>query len=207
MYEFVDGGEGGSKTIQGGVTRFPLKFNSGMNRPRFSPFDGQLYISGLTGWQSSGAKEAALHRVRYTGKPVNMANGLHVTPTAVSITFTNPLDAKAATDSGNWSVDEWNYEWAEHYGTEFYSVEDPKKKGGSNVKDPVEIKGIKLSDDGKTVTLQLEKVQPVMQMNIKYNIKAADGSPIKSEIYNTINKVPGSDAVAGNGSMPSASAR
>jgi hypothetical protein len=207
MYEFVPGENGGAATIQGGVTRFPLQFNTGINRPRFSPFDGQLYISGLTGWQSSGAKEAALHRVRYTGKPVNMANGLHVSPTGVSITFTSPLDAKVATDSGNWSVDEWNYEWAEHYGTEFYSVEDPKKKGGSGVKDAVEIKSIKLSDDHKTVTLELEKVQPVMQMNIKYNIKAADGSAIKSEIFNTINKVPGSEAVAGNGSMPSASAR
>jgi hypothetical protein len=194
MYEFVDG-----KTIQGGVTRFPLQFNSGMNRPRFSPFDGQLYISGLTGWQSSGAKEAALQRVRYTGKPVHMANGLHVTKSGVEITFTNPLDAQSAVDAGNWSVDQWNYEWAEHYGTTYFSASDPTKKGGNNVKDAVEITSIKLSADGKTVTLELADLKPVMQMNVKYNIKAADGTAIKSEVYNTINKVPGSDAVAGNG--------
>jgi hypothetical protein len=192
MYEFVDG------TIQGGVTRFPLQFNSGMNRPRFSPFDGQLYISGLTGWQSSGSKEAALQRVRYTGKPVHMANGLHVTKSGVEITFTNPLDAASATDAGNWSVEEWNYEWAEHYGTPYFSTSDPAKKGNS-AKDAVEITSIKLSADGRTVSLELAEVRPVMQMNVKYNIKAADGTAIKSEVYSTINKVPGSDAVAGNG--------
>jgi glucose/arabinose dehydrogenase len=194
MYEFVDG------QIQGGVTKFPLRFTSGMNRPRFSPFDGQLYISGLTGWQSSGAQEGALHRVRYTGKPVNMANGLHVTKTGVDITFTGALNPKSATDAGNWSVEQWNYEWAEHYGTQFFSVADPTKKGNA-ARDIVEIKEIKLSPDGKTVSIELAKVRPVMQMNIKYNINAADGSAIKSEIFNTIHKVPGSDATSGNGSV------
>ncbi|HEY7118697.1 MAG TPA: DUF6797 domain-containing protein [Tepidisphaeraceae bacterium] len=194
MYEFTDG------QIQGGVTRFPLRFNSGMNRPRFSPFDGQLYISGLTGWQSSGAREAAFHRVRYTGKPVIMPNGLHVTKTGVDVTFTSALEAKSATDAGNWSVEQWNYEWAEHYGSGNFSAEDPKKKGGDGVKDPVEIKSVKLSPDARTVTLELAQVIPVMQMNIKYNLKAADGTPAKSEIFNTINKVPGSDAIATNGS-------
>ena len=193
MYEFVDG------QIQGGVTKFPLRFNSGINRPRFSPFDGQLYLSGLTGWQSNGAKEAAFHRVRYTGKPVNMANGLHVTRTGVDITFTSALDAKSATDAGNWSVEEWNYEWAEHYGSPSFSVEDPTKKGGK-AKDVVEINELKLSADGKTVSIGLTQVRPVMQMNIKYNISAEDGTAIKSEIFNTIHKVPGSDAVSGNGS-------
>jgi hypothetical protein len=63
----------------------------------------------------------------------------------------------------------------------------------------VEITSIKLSADGRTVSLELAEVRPVMQMNVKYNIKAADGTAIKSEVYSTINKVPGSDAVAGNG--------
>ena len=185
MYEFVAG------QIQGGVTKFDVKFNSGMNRPRFSPFDGQLYISGLTGWQSSGAKEAAFQRVRYTGKPVNMANGLHVFKDAVEITFTNPLDEASATDAGNWSVEQWNYEWAEHYGSGNFSLADPKKKGGDSLKDPLEISGVTLSADKKTVRISLSEVKPVMQMNIKYNIKAADGTTIHSEIFNTIDKVPG----------------
>jgi hypothetical protein len=200
MYEFVGGEPKDGGVVQGGVTRFPVDFSSGMNRPRFSPFDGQLYLSGLTGWQSRGNKEAAFHRVRYTGKPVYMANGLHVTKTGLDITFTNPLDTAAATDPGNWSVDRWNYEWAEHYGTSYFSVDDPTKKGDQKIRDAMDIKSIHLSPDARTVTLELADVRPVMQMNVKYNLKAADGAPIKSEIYSTINKVPGSEAIAANGS-------
>ena len=60
------------------------------------------------------------------------------------------------------------------------------------LKDAVEISGVTLSADKKTVRISLPEVKPVMQMNIKYNIKAADGTTIHSEIFNTINKVPGS---------------
>src|SRR5205814_2135147 len=125
------------------------------------------------------------------GKPVNMANGLHVFKDAVEITFTNPLDEATATDAGNWSVEQWNYEWAEHYGSGNFSIADAKKKGGDSLKDPVEISGVTLAADKKTVRIKLPEVKPVMQMNIKYNIKAADGTTIHSEIFNTINKVPG----------------
>ncbi len=64
---------------QGGVVKFPLKFDSGVMRGRFHPKDGQLYVAGLKGWQTNGAKDGAIQRVRYTGKPVTMPNTLHVT--------------------------------------------------------------------------------------------------------------------------------
>ena len=125
------------------------------------------------------------------GEAAVRVNGLHVSKDSVEITFTNPLDEATATDAGNWSVEQWNYEWAEHYGSGNFSLADPKKKGGDSLKDAVEISGVALSADKKTVRISLPDVKPVMQMNIKYNIKAADGTTIHSEIFNTINKVPG----------------
>src|SRR5687767_7660318 len=62
---------------QGGVVRFPLRFDAGVMRARFRPQDGQLYLCGLRGWQTAGARDAALHRVRYTGKPVHMPAALN----------------------------------------------------------------------------------------------------------------------------------
>ena len=41
-----------------------------------------------------------------------------------------------------------------------------------------------------TVTLLTQPLQPVMQMRIKMNIKAADGSEIPSDVGSTINVVP-----------------
>ena len=51
------------------------------------------------------------------------------------------------------------------------------------------MKSATLSEDGKTVTLKIDNLQPVMQMKIAYNLKAADGAKVQNAIYNTINVV------------------
>ena len=65
---------------------------------------------------------------------------------------------------------------------------DPNRKGH----DSVQIRSVKLGPDGRTVFLEIPDLQPVMQMKIKCNLKAADGAPVAAEIFNTINKVPAS---------------
>ena len=52
------------------------------------------------------------------------------------------------------------------------------------------VAGVQLSDDGKTVTLKLAEVKPVMQMRIKMDVKSADGAPVNTNIFTTINVVP-----------------
>ena len=171
---------------QAGVVRFPLKFESGIMRGRFSKRDGQLYLCGLSVWQSNAGKEGAFQRVRYTGKTVNMPRELHVKPTGIELTFTSPLDATSASDAENYGIEQWAYKWTANYGSPEFSLKNPEEKAH----DPVEIKSVKLSADKKTVTFEIPDLKPVMQMKIKYNISAADGSPLKQEVYNTIHRVP-----------------
>ena len=180
FYESVDGVE------QGGLVRFPLKFDSGVMRGRFSPRDGQLYTCGLVVWQSNGPKQGAFHRVRYTGKPVNMVRDLKVRSNGVVLTFTRPLDPASAADLQNYAVDRWNYEWAEHYGSPEFSVKNPKQKGH----DPVAVTSARLSADGLTLSLGLEDVIPVMQQRVKLNVKAAEGAEVSQEVWHTIHRVP-----------------
>lgn len=180
FYETVDGIE------QGGLVRFPLKFDSGVMRGRFSPRDGQLYTCGLVVWQSNGAKQGAFHRVRYTGKPVTMVRDLKVKANGVELTFTQPIDPASAADLQNYAVDRWNYDWAERYGSPEFSVKNPKQKGH----DPVAVKSAKLSSDGRTLSLELEDIIPVMQQRVKLSVKAVDGSEITQELWHTIHKVP-----------------
>ena len=171
---------------QGGVFRFPFKFDSGAMRGRFSPVDGQLYVVGLKGWQTDGAKDGAFQRVRYTGKKVYFPEELHVTDAGVEIKFTNPLDAATAGDAQNYSIEQYNYRWTKEYGSADYKVSNPEQKG----RDPVDVKGVKLSDDHKSVLLLIPGLKPVDQMEIKLNINAEDGSPVVNRITNTINVVP-----------------
>jgi len=171
--------------VQGGVVRFPFKFDSGSMRARFHPVDGQLYVAGLKGWQTDGAKDASVQRVRYTGKPVQMPNALRVTDKGIHIGFTNPIDPATAGDMGNFSLEQWNYRWTKAYGSDEYKVSDPAAKGH----DPVEIQSVKVSGDRKGVFLAVAGLQPVMQMKITMNIKAEDGTALPKEIVHTINVV------------------
>ncbi len=171
---------------QGGVVKFPLKFTTGLMRGRFSPVDGQLYTSGLKGWQTNGVKDGAIHRVRYTGKSVTMQETLHVTTQGITIGFTGALDPKSAGDLQNYSIEQYNYLYSGAYGSADYKVSKPGEKGT----DPVAIKSVKVSADGKTVFLEVPGLKPVEQMRIKMNVKAVDGTRVPDEVCNTINVVP-----------------
>jgi hypothetical protein len=172
--------------MQGGVVKFPLTFATGIMRARFHPRDGQLYVAGLRGWQTSGARDGALQRVRYTGKPAHTAQELHVRAKGVDLTFTEPLDPESAANPENYSVQVWNYAWTKNYGSPELSVAEPGRKGH----DSLSINSVKLSADGKTVSLGLPGIQPVMQMMIRAKVKAADGAPVSVDVYNTINQIP-----------------
>jgi hypothetical protein len=166
--------------------QLPLKFASGIMRARFSPADGQLYVSGLRGWQTAGVRDGALQRVRYTGKPLHAALEMKATKGAVALTFSDPLDSETAGDAGNYAIQQWNYEWTEKYGSPDLSVAEPKKKG----RDSVDVKSAKLSADGRILTLEIPGLRPAMQTGIKVRVKAADGAAISFDLYATIHQVP-----------------
>jgi len=48
----------------------------------------------------------------------------------------------------------------------------------------------RLSADGKTVTLEIPGLKPVMQMGIKVRVRSADAAPVSLDVYLTINRVP-----------------
>jgi hypothetical protein len=179
MMEEVEG------ATQAAMVRIPFKLTSGAMRGRENPRDGQIYVSGLRGWQTEGIKEGGFYRIRHTGKPARMPVDFHVKTSGVAITFSEPLDEAAAKDVGNYTVEAWNYLYSGAYGSADYSPQNPGKKG----RDKIEVKSASLSADRKTATLEMP-VKPVMQMRIKFTLKSADGALVSHEIYNTIHKVP-----------------
>jgi hypothetical protein len=180
LWEVVDG------IPQGGTVRLPMQFESGIMRARFSPIDGQLYVCGLKGWQTNARREGCLQRVRYTGKPGNYPIALHVRHDGIEISFSGKLDPATANDTQSYDVQEWNYRYSAAYGSPELKVSDPTRQGH----DTVTLKSAKLEPDGRTVFLQIDKLQPVMQMAIACQLSSADGTETDCEIDNTINKVP-----------------
>jgi hypothetical protein len=51
---------------------------------------------------------------------------------------------------------------------------------------PAKVTAATVSADGKTVTLAIDNIKPVMSMEIKYDLKASDGSTVKGFLHNTI---------------------
>jgi hypothetical protein len=168
--------------VQGGVADTGLSFLSGVCRGRFHTADGHLYVCGLNGWQTAAKADGCLQRVRYTGKPSDLPVGLAVEGNAVKLTFSRPLPAEnAATE--RFRLAQWNYRWAAEYGSKRWKVSDPKKEG----QDELPVRAAELSDDGRTLTLTLDDIRPVMQMQVAYNLTQTGGRRIAGSVFLTVN--------------------
>lgn len=171
---------------QGAVVPLPGRFLSGPNRASFNPHDQSLYVAGSTGWQTSAVKDGALHRVRFTRKPIILPIAWRAHSNGLKITFTEPLEPDSAIDPGSYAVHQWNYRYASEYGSKDWSVTNPKKEG----RDEVQIKSVRLLDQNKSVFLQTENdLSPAMQVEVSYNLNAHDGKPLRSQFWLTIHHI------------------
>jgi len=199
---------------QGARLTLPLKFQSGLIHSRFAK-DGHLYLAGLTSWQSvgHGGDWGSFHRVRYTGKPLRLPVATHAKKQALEIHFSDALDPSSATDPSNYSIAQWTYPWTSQYGTsgKVFSARNPGAEGA----DSVTIESIQLSEDGKTVTLEIPELRQSLAdrslgraldlpeivdtplglvMAIDYNLKTASGSEMKHTLHQTIHRVAGDES-------------
>ena len=190
LVEQVDG------TYQGGVVRMPITdFPTGVMRGRFHAGDGQFYCCGLFGWSSNKTSPGGFYRVRYTGQPVHMPVALHATIDGIVLRFTDPLDPATAGDWGNYTASRWQYKRTQNYGSEDYKISDGRRQG----RDRVRIEDVALAEDGRSVLLKIRDMQPAMQMELRYRIQAADGTPLAHTIEHTIHKVGEAVALEGGG--------
>ena len=140
--------------FSGGDKKRAEMVQMGIMRPRFSPYDGQLYVAGLKGWQTNAARDGAIQRVRFTGKSATLPVSLGVTDAGITIGFSGPLDAASASDLQNFALEQNNVRWSSDYGSPELKLgvtdaKDPKGHGTT----PVAIKSVKLSADRRTLFL------------------------------------------------------
>jgi len=168
--------------VQGGVAALDVDFLSGVCRGRFHPADGHLYVCGLNGWQTAAKADGCVQRVRATGKPLDVPVALAVDGDTIRLTFSRPLDPTAGGDPDRYRSAWWNYRWSGDYGSKRYSVADPAAEG----QDDVPVRRAKVLADGRTVELTFDGLRPVMQMQVGYNLLAADGRKVVGSVFLTI---------------------
>jgi hypothetical protein len=130
-------------------------------------------------------RDGCFQRVRYTGATVHLPIGLNVHNNGIRLTFTEPLDRELAEDLDSYSISQWNYLYSSKYGSKEYSVREPGVEGH----DRVEVNSATLLADGRSDFLDVAGLGPVMQMQIRFDLEAADGAPVFGEIYNTIHRL------------------
>jgi hypothetical protein len=189
LKEEVDG------QVQGGVVRIPVTLGSSAMRGRFDPLDGQLYVSGLKGWQTNAARLSAFQRIRYTGAPARLPKNLSACDGGLLVEFTCPVDEQLATDVQSYALEQWNYVWGPQYGSPEVSVRHPDEKlvasaltseqQSYQVHDKVPVTGARLIDE-RRVFLEVPDLMPAMQTSLKIDLESKDGHEMHFAIYSTI---------------------
>jgi sugar lactone lactonase YvrE len=173
---------------QAAVTRLSLDFSTGIMRGRVNPADGQVYVTGLNGWNGGGRvglRDKGVFRVRYTGKTYRMIDDCQVTPEGLKLSFNFDLDREVASNVVSFEGQQWNYKWTGNYGSPMFHPET-----GEEEIQELHIDKATVRDNGRSVVLQTPDLRVVNQLHLHVRLKDADGKAFEDEIYWTINALP-----------------
>lgn len=155
---------------QGGLVPLSGEFSSGVHRGRFSPHDGQLYVSGMAGWGAYNTQDGCFERVRYTGSRVQRPTGFHVHQNGVMVEFSAPVDPAVAGNADRQFAQSWNYRYSAAYGSEEYS---PSHRGAIG-HDAWAITRAVVLPGGKRVFYEIPDLQPVGQLHLHLAVETGE---------------------------------
>jgi putative heme-binding domain-containing protein len=153
---------------QGAIVPLAGEFLSGAHRGRFSPKDGQLYVSGMGGWGTYTPADGSFQRVRYTGDPVQLPCAFHVHQNGILVRFTQPLDRAVAQRPASHFAQCWNYRYSAGYGSQEFSPSHPGTAGH----DPWTITRAHVTPDCRGLFLEIPALQPVNQLHLHLDVAA-----------------------------------
>ena len=164
--------------LQGGEYALPIPdFPTGTMRGRFHPGDGQLYVCGMFAWAGNKNGTGGFYRVRHTGKPICLPTQLEAGKNTLRMQFTEKLDKGSVSSPASYSIKTWDLKRTRGYGSKHYN----EKK--------LKLESAKLLADNQTIELQIPDLKPTWGMEIKYELKTADGKTINNVIHNTIHNL------------------
>lgn len=146
-----------------------------------NPADGQLYVAGfqILGWGTTATSIAGVGRLRYTGAPSTLPREVLPTDKGILLRFDTPLDAAAAADPDNYTVESWQYQRTYKYGSPQLKSDG---KPGTDWQAPGRAY---LSTDKRSVFLAVAGMKPVMQMRVGWSLKTASGTAFSDNAYFT----------------------
>ncbi len=166
-------------TWQGGMVELPLPdFPTGIMRARFHPAEGQLYTAGCSVWASSTQTPGGFYRVRYAGAPVHLPLSVQARRDGLALTFSEPLDAEAASASARFRLKTWQLARTSNYGSKHLD-EVTAEVVRSSLLDP------------HTVLVEVAEFSPTQCYELDYELVDSNGTPFRGNLHGTIHQLGG----------------
>jgi putative heme-binding domain-containing protein len=174
LTEPASGERGEQGVSQGGLVALPIPdLPTGIMRGRFNAADGQFYVCGLYAWAGNRQHPGGFFRIRRTEQPLTIPVALHAEPGKLAIEFPLPLGTSAA-DMKGWKIRAWDLERTKKYGSDHLNERD------------LPVTAAQLSSDGRRVELTVPGFGPTWCYSLKWDMSAADGTPIKGVLHGTM---------------------
>lgn len=143
---------------QGAVCELPMPaFPSGIMRGRFGD-DGALYGCGMFAWAGNAQAPGGFYRIRRGSKALPVPIAIHAAKGRMTVTFSEALANSSA------SLKVWSLKRTPQYGSKHF---DEK---------PLNIAGTTLSDDKRTLTLELPDLAPTHCYELKIGDSVLHGT-------------------------------
>ena len=99
----------------------------------------------------------------------------------MKLTFSGELDSETAADIRNYAVKTWSLKRTKNYGSKHFDEHGLK------------VTSAQLSEDRRSVLLELPDIQPTWCMEIRYSLKGSGGENVTGVVHNTIHRLAESD--------------
>ncbi len=167
--------------MQSSIVSLPHQWLAGVMRLRVNPADGQVYGTGLSGWQGpKGGKDGCLQRLRYTNLNVRMIEQTKVVEGGLELTFNFDV-GDGSLEPKNWSVEMWDYQWSKRYGSDQFSVLKPGTKG----RDKLRVQKLVLRSP-RTIFVSLPQLTTCDQLKVDLEIFDKNRKPFSETVHMTI---------------------
>ena len=173
---------------QGAVWPFLKGFQSGVNRLVMGP-DGHLYVGGCktVAWAANAPFSQGLERVKFSGKIPFEVKTVRAMPDGFELTFTKPVNPKAASDAAGYDVWQYKYIYQKKYGSPEF--DHSGKKDSFTV---IDVKSATVSEDGLKVRLRLDGWKAGYVTAVRgLDARSATGEKLWHDtFYYTLNRIP-----------------
>ena len=161
---------------QAAIVELPVpQFPTGIQRGRFNPLDGQLYITGMSAWATNQMIQVGgLYRVRYAGGPVHLPVAFEALQSGIRLTFAARLDDESASDPSRYTVTTWELERSRRYGSARHDTK------------VLAVDHVTIAVDDRSVMLHIPEIVPTWVVEVRYSLEDPGGEPVHGAVQGTI---------------------